>query len=50
MNIFVVGTAVRLAKQVGTPAPCNAAICVLVANLSKGQRYTGRELRKTLEI
>ena len=44
------GAVVRLANQVGTSAPCNAAICKLIATHSKGQRFTGRELRKALKI
>jgi 2-dehydropantoate 2-reductase len=44
------GAVVRLTNQVGTSAPCNAAICKLIATHSKGQRFTGRELRKALKI
>jgi 2-dehydropantoate 2-reductase len=44
------GAVVRLANQVGTPAPCNAAICKLIAAHTKGQRLTGRELRQALKI
>jgi 2-dehydropantoate 2-reductase len=44
------GAVVRLAKQVGTAAPCNAAMCKLIAKHAKGQRLTGRELRKALGI
>lgn len=44
------GAVVRLAQQVGTPAPCNAKMCRLMATHTKGHRYTGRELRKALGI
>jgi 2-dehydropantoate 2-reductase len=44
------GAVVRLADQVGTPAPCNTAMCKLIAAHTKGQRFTGRELRKALKI
>jgi 2-dehydropantoate 2-reductase len=44
------GAVVRLADQVRTAAPCNAAICKLIATHTKGQRLTGRELRKALGI
>jgi 2-dehydropantoate 2-reductase len=44
------GAVVQLAKKVRTPAPCNEAICKLIATHTKGHRYTGRELRKALGI
>ncbi|MEN9669824.1 MAG: hypothetical protein RL018_101 [Pseudomonadota bacterium] len=44
------GAVVRLARQAGTPAPCNAKMCQLIATHTKGQRFTGRELRKALGI
>ncbi len=44
------GAIVRLAKQVGTHAPCNAAMCKLMATHSKGHRFTGSELRQALKI
>jgi 2-dehydropantoate 2-reductase len=44
------GAVVRLALQVGTPAPCNAAICKLISAHTKGQRWTGSELRKALKV
>ena len=44
------GAVVRLAQQVGTPAPCNAKMCQLMTAHTKGHRYTGRELRKALGI
>ncbi len=44
------GAVVRLADQVGTAAPCNAKMCQLMAAHTKGKRFTGRELRKALEI
>jgi 2-dehydropantoate 2-reductase len=44
------GAVVRLAQQAGTPAPCNATMCKLIAAHTKGQRFTGRELRKALGI
>jgi 2-dehydropantoate 2-reductase len=44
------GAVVRLAAQVGTVAPCNAAICKLINTHTKGHRWTGSELRKTLGI
>ena len=44
------GAIARLAKQVGTQAPCNEAICKLIAKHTKGHRYTGQELRLTLKI
>ena len=44
------GAVVRLAHQVGTPAPCNATMCKLIATHTKGQRLSGRELRKALGI
>jgi 2-dehydropantoate 2-reductase len=44
------GAVVRLAQQVGTAAPCNATMCKLMSTHTKGQRFTGRELRKLLKI
>jgi 2-dehydropantoate 2-reductase len=44
------GAVVRLADQVGTSAPCNAAMCRLLATHTKGHRWTGSELRKALNI
>jgi 2-dehydropantoate 2-reductase len=44
------GAVVRLAQRVGTPAPCNAAMCRLIAAHSKGKRLTGLELRSALGI
>lgn len=44
------GAVVRLAQQVGTPAPCNATMCKLMAAHTKGHRFTGRELRRLLKI
>jgi 2-dehydropantoate 2-reductase len=44
------GAVVRLAQNVGTPAPCNATMCRLISAHSKGHRFTGRELRKALKI
>jgi 2-dehydropantoate 2-reductase len=44
------GAVVRLANTVNTKAPCNAAMCKLITAHSKGQRFTGRELRKALGI
>ena len=44
------GAVVRLAQQVGTPAPCNATMCKLMSTHTKGHRFTGRELRKLLKI
>lgn len=44
------GAVVRLAQQVGTPAPCNAKMCQLMSAHTKGHRFTGRELRKALGI
>jgi 2-dehydropantoate 2-reductase len=44
------GAVVHLADQMHTPAPCNAAMCRLIAAHSKGQRFTGPELRKALGI
>lgn len=44
------GAVVRLAKQVGTKAPCNEAISKLIATHSKGHRLTGSELRQALKI
>ena len=44
------GAVVRLANQQGTPAPCNATMCKLIATHTKGQRLSGRELRKALGI
>jgi 2-dehydropantoate 2-reductase len=44
------GAVVRLAQQVGTPAPCNTTMCKLMSTHTKGHRFTGRELRKALQI
>jgi len=44
------GAVVRLAQNVGTPAPCNATMCRLISAHSKGHRFTGRELRKALGL
>lgn len=44
------GAVVRLANQVAVPAPCNAAMCKLIAAHTKGHRFTGRELRQALKI
>jgi 2-dehydropantoate 2-reductase len=44
------GAVVRLAGEVHTPAPCNAAMCQLIATHTKGKRFTGRELRKALGV
>jgi 2-dehydropantoate 2-reductase len=44
------GAVVRLADQVGTAAPCNAMMCKLMSAHTKGHRFTGRELRKSLKI
>ena len=44
------GAVVRLAERVHTPAPCNAAMCKLLATHTKGHRWTGPELRKALKI
>lgn len=44
------GAIVRLAKQAGTQAPCNAAMCQLIAKHTKGHRFTGQELRLALKI
>ena len=44
------GAIARLARQVGTKAPCNEAICKLIATHTKGHRFTGPELRKALKI
>lgn len=44
------GAVVRLAHQVGTPAPCNAAMCKLIATHTKGRRFTGVQLRQALHI
>ena len=44
------GAVVRLATQHGTQAPCNAAMCQLIAAHTQGQRWTGSELRQTLHI
>jgi 2-dehydropantoate 2-reductase len=44
------GAVVRLAQQVGTPAPCNATMCKLMSTHTKGHRFTGQELRKALQI
>jgi 2-dehydropantoate 2-reductase len=44
------GAVVRLAQQVGTPAPCNTAMCKLMSAHTKSHRFTGPKLRKTLGI
>ena len=44
------GAIVRLAKQVGTKAPCNEAMCQLIAKHTKGHRFSGKELRLALKI
>jgi 2-dehydropantoate 2-reductase len=44
------GAIVRLAKQVGTQAPSNEAMCKLIAKHTKGHRLTGKELRLALKI
>lgn len=44
------GAVVRLASQVGTSAPSNAAMCKLIATHIKGHRWTGPELRKALKV
>jgi 2-dehydropantoate 2-reductase len=44
------GAVVRLAQQVGTPAPCNATMCKLMSTHTKGHRFSGQELRKALKI
>ena len=44
------GAVARLAKQVGTKAPCNEAMCELISGLTKGKSMTGREIRKKLAI
>ena len=44
------GAVVRLAQNVGTPAPCNATMCRLISTHTKGHRFTGRELRKALGL
>jgi 2-dehydropantoate 2-reductase len=44
------GAIVRLAKQMGTQAPGNEAICKLIATHVKGHRFTGPELRQALHI
>jgi 2-dehydropantoate 2-reductase len=44
------GAVVRLAEQMHSPAPCNAMMCKLIAAHTKGKRWTGRELRQTLDI
>ncbi len=44
------GAVVSLAAQTGTAAPRNAAMCKLIAAHSKGQRWTGPELRKALKL
>ena len=44
------GAVVRLANQMETAAPCNAAMCTLIAAHTKGHRLTGRELRQALRI
>ena len=44
------GAVVRLAAQSGTQAPCCAALCTLMANHTKTQRWTGKNLRKALKI
>ena len=44
------GAVVRLAQQVGTPAPCNTKMCELMASHTKEHRLTGAELRQALKI
>jgi 2-dehydropantoate 2-reductase len=44
------GAVVRLAQQTGTQATCNTTMCKLIGLHTKGQRFTGRELRKALGI
>lgn len=44
------GAVVSLAAQTGTAAPCNAALCKLIAAHTKGQRWTGQALRKALRV
>ncbi|MDO8773153.1 MAG: 2-dehydropantoate 2-reductase [Burkholderiaceae bacterium] len=44
------GAVVALAAQTGTAAPRNAAMCKLMAAHSKGQRWTGPDLRKALKL
>lgn len=44
------GAVVRLAQNIGTPAPCNASMCRLISAHSKGHRFTGRELREALGL
>ncbi len=44
------GAVVRLAAKHGMTAPVNAKMCELVAALKKGDQWTGRELRRALEI
>lgn len=44
------GAVVRLATQYGTQAPCNAAMCQLIAAHTLSQRWTGPTLRQSLHI
>jgi 2-dehydropantoate 2-reductase len=44
------GAVVRLAAQVGVSAPCNTAMCQLMAMHHQGQRWTGATLREALNI
>ncbi len=44
------GAVVRLASQHQTIAPRNAALCTLMAQHTKEQHWTGKELRKALKI
>ena len=44
------GAVVRLAAQAETAAPCNAAMCALMARHSKDQRWAGKALRKVLRV
>lgn len=42
------GAVVRLAAAQGTPAPCNAALCRLLAQHQKGRHWSGPELRRAV--
>lgn len=44
------GAVVRLASQHHTAAPCNAALCALMAKHTKEQHWTGKALLKALKI
>ncbi|MEO6293805.1 MAG: 2-dehydropantoate 2-reductase [Burkholderiaceae bacterium] len=44
------GAVVRLAAQGETQAPCNAAMCALIATHSKEQHWAGKALRKMLKV